>query len=124
MAGDPTTGPHQNQPPESSPSSSSTSGTLFSNRVNVALLLVIGLAILHPLWTGSGIIYSKHSDIIAQYVGIKSVGQQAITNERTWPFWNPSMNAGAPAFANPESMSLFPFDLLYLVLPIGIATNL
>jgi hypothetical protein len=91
---------------------------------SLLLLALIGAAFLYPLWTTSNIVYSKHSDIIAEHVGIKTIGWDAIRLEGRFPLWNPSMNGGEPAFANPQSMYLFPFDLLFLVLPIGVATNL
>jgi hypothetical protein len=88
------------------------------------LILVVALGLLHPLWTRREIIYSKHSDIVAEHLSIKAVGRRAILDEGHFPLWNPSMNAGAPAFANPQSMYLFPFDLLYLAAPLDVATNL
>jgi len=88
------------------------------------LLLLIGAGFLHQLWTTTGIVYSRDSDIIAEHVGIKTIEREAVASEGLFPLWNPSMNAGTPAFANPQSMYLFPFDLLFLALPIGIATNL
>ncbi len=88
------------------------------------LLVLIGAGFLHPLWTSSDIVYSRHSDIIAEHVGIKAIGWDAVRLEGMFPLWNPSMNAGEPAFATPQSMYRGPFDLLFLVLPPGIATNL
>mgnify|MGYP003730425527 CR=1 FL=1 len=87
------------------------------------MVVLIGLAFLHPLWTRSGIVYSKHSDIIAEHASLKALGQRSIAAEGRFPLWNPYMNGGSPAFASPESMYLFPFDLLYLILPLGPATN-
>jgi hypothetical protein len=87
-------------------------------------LILVGMGFLYPLWTTTQIVYSKDSDIIAEHVGIKTIGQDALRQEGALPWWNPSMNAGEPALANPQSMYFFPFDLLFLVFPIGIATNL
>ncbi len=88
------------------------------------LIFLIALALLYPLWTRHEIVYSKHSDIVAEHLAIKAIGRRAILDEGHFPLWNPSMNAGAPAFANPQSMYLFPLDLLYLALPLDTATNL
>jgi len=96
----------------------------LTTRRSLILLLLIGAGFLYPLWTTSNIVYSKHSDIIAEHVGIETIEREAVASEGLFPLWNPSMNAGTPAFANPQSMYLFPFDLLFLALPIGIATNL
>lgn len=97
---------------------------VFHPAIAPMLIVLVGIVFLYPLWTSSQIVYSKHSDFIAQFLSIKSIGVQALKKEGSFPLWNPSMNAGAPAFANPESEYIFPFDLLFLILPIAIATNL
>ncbi len=88
------------------------------------LIVAVAMGLLYPLWIRHEIVYSKHSDIVAEHLSIKTIGRRAILDEGHFPLWNPSMNGGAPAFANPQSMYLFPLDLLYLVLPLDIATNL
>lgn len=72
-----------------------------------------------PLWTSCDLVYSRHSDIIQEHLSIKE-----LQDEEPFPLWNPYTNAGTPAMANPQAMYAFPFDLLYLVLPVAIATNL
>ena len=100
-------------------------GTKIASETISALLVILaaGLISLYPLWLHRGIIYSPHSDIVSQHLSIKAVGTRAVVEEHTLPFWNPAMNAGQPAFANPESSYAFPFDFLYLVAPIDIAIN-
>ena len=88
------------------------------------LVALIGIVFLYPLWLHRGIVFSKHSDIIAEHLSIYTVGREAVASEGCFPLWNPSINSGLPAFANPQSMYLFPFDLLYFVLPIDVTTNL
>ena len=87
------------------------------------VLIAGGLIFLYPLWLHRGIVCSKYSDIILQ-LSTASVGKAALTQEAALPLWNPSMDAGLPGLANPQSMYLFPFDLLFFVLPIDLATNL
>jgi hypothetical protein len=87
------------------------------------LIILVGVIFMYPLWPGRGIAYSKYSDIIAQHLSIYTIDKYAVRNEGSLPLWNPSMNAGLPAFANPETMYIFPFDLLFFILPIDIATN-
>jgi hypothetical protein len=99
-------------------------GSPLTARRTLLLLLLLGLGFLVRLWTSSGIVWSAHSDLLAEHVGIKVVGREAVASEGLFPLWNPSMNAGTPAFANPQSMYLFPFDLLFFALPLGIAANL
>jgi len=88
------------------------------------LLLGLGLAYLHPLWLGRGIVYSPRSDVVAHFAGAKSAFQKSLRTEGSWPLWNPSANCGAPAHANPVSMDTFPPHWLYLFLPVERATNL
>jgi len=99
-------------------------GAFLTTPRGLLLLALIGLGFLYPLWTTSDIVYSRHSDIIAEHVGVKTIEQDSLRTEGRIPLWNPSMNGGLPALANPQAMYLFPFDLLFLVLPIGVATNL
>jgi len=99
-------------------------GAYLTTRRSLLLLVLIGMGFLYPLWTTSDIVYSKHSDIISEHLGTKVIEREAISTEGRIPLWNPSMNAGMPALANPQAMYLFPFDLLFLALPLGIATNL
>ena len=99
-------------------------GFPLTTRRGILLLILLGAAFLYPLWTTGDIAYSRDSDIIAENAGIKALEREAVATEGRIPLWNPSMNAGTPEFANPQSMYLFPFDLLFLVLPLGVATNL
>src|ERR1035438_986338 len=96
------------------------------SRTATAMLVLIagGLIFLYPLWLHRGIVYSKYSDIIIQHLSAKTIGEHALANEAALPLWNPSMDAGLPALANPESMYLFPFDLLFFFLRADLATNL
>jgi hypothetical protein len=87
------------------------------------VLIAGGLIFLCPLWLHRGVVYSKYSDIILQ-LSTSSIGKYAVAQEAALPLWNPSMDAGLPGLANPQSMYLFPFDLLFFVLPIDLATNL
>jgi hypothetical protein len=88
------------------------------------LIVLVGILFLNPLWTPHEIVYSKHSDLINEHLAIKEIGRRAIWQEGAFPLWNPSMNGGAPAFANPQAMYAFPFDLLFFVLPLDLAANL
>jgi hypothetical protein len=85
--------------------------------------MLVGIAALYPLWP-QGIPWSKHSDIIAQHLSIQALGRYAVTTEGCLPLWNPSMGAGLPAFANPETMYLYPINLLSLVFPPDLALKL
>ncbi|MDD5630220.1 MAG: hypothetical protein PHU21_14225, partial [Elusimicrobia bacterium] len=88
------------------------------------LLAVLALAFGLRLWTGPGIVYSPHSDIVAYLAGAKTVFQEALRQEGGLPLWNPSANCGTPAQARPASMYTFPLHWPYLFLSVERATNL
>jgi hypothetical protein len=89
----------------------------------VLVLVAAGCLFLYPLWLHRGIVYSKYSDIILQ-LSTTSIAKHAVAQEAVLPLWNPSMDAGLPALANPQAKYLFPFDLLFFILPIDRAANL
>lgn len=93
-------------------------------RRHALLILGIGALFTVRLWSAPGIVGSKWSDVLAEHAGIETVLRRSVLEEGRFPVWNPSMNGGAPAFANPQALTLFPFDLLHLVLPLDRATNL
>jgi Bacterial membrane protein YfhO len=95
----------------------------FQAVIAVLVLTAAGCLFLYPLWLHRGIVYSKYSDIMLQ-LSTTSVGKCAVAQEAALPLWNPSMDGGLPALANPQSKYLFPFDLLFFVLPIDLAANL
>jgi len=95
-----------------------------SHAIPLGLILVLGLGALSPLWLDRGIAYSPCSDIIAEHLSNMEVYARSIRDEGRFPLWNPAMNCGAPAFANPQSMILYPLSALYLILPPDRATNL
>ena len=86
-------------------------------------IVVAALAALPALWVRAGIPWSRHSDLIAQFLSMKDLGARAL-REGTLALWNPSINCGTPALANPQSNYLFPLDGLFAVLPIGRAFGL
>lgn len=90
----------------------------------LSITLVIGLFAFFPLWLGRGIAYSPSSDIIAEHLSNMEVYTRSVREEGRFPLWNPAMNCGAPGFANPQSMILYPLSVLYLVVSPERATNL
>jgi hypothetical protein len=88
------------------------------------LLLVLGLAFGHALWLGGGVVYSPHSDIVAYLIGAKSVFLKTLRGgEGSYPLWNPAVNCGTPAHAQPLSANFYPLHWLYLLLPLERAVN-
>lgn len=87
-------------------------------------VVALGLACCAPLWTGSGILYSPSSDLIAQGAGLRALAERTLAEDGRWPpLWNPSSNAGTPAQANPNGVYLFPLHWLFLLLPLGAAAS-
>ena len=89
-----------------------------------ALIAAIGLAFFFRLWTGSGILYSAHSDAIAMGAGHHALERRSLDLERRWPLWAPSEFSGAPAHANPLTAYAFPLNWPFLVFPLDRAVNL
>jgi len=88
------------------------------------LTLALGAVFLLRLWSVSGILYSTHSDMVAVLAGLRALAQRSIDAGGGLPLWDPSCNAGTPAFANPVAEYAFPLEWLYRVLPLDRATNL
>jgi hypothetical protein len=84
----------------------------------------VGLLYFYRLWACPGVVYSDHSDAIVEHLGHRALLQRAVAQEGRLPLWNPSMNCGYPEFANPLTMPVFPFELLFLALPLDRAANL
>jgi hypothetical protein len=88
------------------------------------LIVAIAASCLFRLWTGPGILYSAHSDLIAQGAGLRALERRTLAEERRWPLWDPSCDAGSPAHANPLTSYLSPLHWPFLVLPLDRAANL
>jgi hypothetical protein len=84
------------------------------------LIALVGISVLYPLWLHRGIPWSKNSDIVALYLFIQALAKDALGSEGCLAFWNPSMGAGLPAFADPQSMYLYPLNLVSFVAPIDV----
>ncbi len=88
-------------------------------------VLVIGAAFCVRLWTVPGILYSPHSDLIAQGAGLRALSARTRHEDGRWPpLWDPSCDAGTPAHANPLTSSLSPLHWPFLVLPLDRAADL
>ncbi len=82
---------------------------------NVIILSVLSLLFFHSiLFKPDHIIYSDYSDIIAQHISWKSL----INGIGQFSLWDPYTFSGSPAFANPQSMFVYPLNFLFYLLPI------
>ena len=88
------------------------------------LILAIGAAFLFRLWARPGILYSGHSDLIAQGAGLRALERRSLAEEGRWPLWDPSCNSGSPAHANPLTSYASPLHWPFLFLPLDRAVNL
>lgn len=84
----------------------------------VTILFILSLSFFHSiLFNPDHIIYSDYSDVIAQHISWKSL----VNSNGLFSLWDPYNFAGSPAFANPQSMFVYPFHFLFFLLPIGMA---
>lgn len=82
---------------------------------SVIILSVLSLLFFHSiLFKPNHIIYSDYSDIIAQHISWKSL----INGIGQFSLWDPYTFSGSPAFANPQSMFVYPLNFLFHLLPI------
>ena len=56
--------------------------------------------------------------------GLQVIETRSIHDDRRWPLWDASCNAGSPAHANPLASYLLPLQWLFLFLPVARAANL
>lgn len=82
---------------------------------NVLILFILSLFFFHSiLYKSDHIIYSDFSDVIAQHISWKSL----INGAGQFSLWDPYTFSGSPAFANPQSMFVYPLHFLFYLMPI------
>ncbi len=82
---------------------------------NVIILFLLSLLFFHSIFfKPDHIIYSDYSDVIAQHISWKSL----INSNGQFSLWDPYTFSGSPAFANPQSMFVYPLNFLFYQLPI------
>lgn len=86
-------------------------GAELGRRAPALAVVVAALAVTAPLWIRRGVVASPWSDVVVQFLSLRELAHRAFAAGRL-PLWNPHMNGGAPALANPQSNYLFPLDLL------------
>jgi hypothetical protein len=92
----------------------------------VAVLLLLGLTfamfadvLIAP---GSTVLSSSTTDLATEYIHWRDFGFSEI-RAGNLPLWNPYSFSGAPFFAGFLSSLLYPFNAVYLVLPLAAAVN-
>jgi hypothetical protein len=92
--------------------------TLWKHDWFVAALLVLALAGIGYgfLWRQGEILYSPHSDIIAQGLAGKTLLYKALHEGRGIPFWRTDQLAGYSAFTNPQALYTYPLHFLFYFL--------
>ncbi|MDP6625755.1 MAG: hypothetical protein QGG87_04790, partial [Nitrospinota bacterium] len=79
------------------------------------ILFILSLFFFHSiLYKSDHIIYSDFSDVIAQHISWKSL----INGAGQFSLWDPYTFSGSPAFANPQSMFVYPLHFLFYLMPI------
>jgi hypothetical protein len=84
----------------------------------LSVLLILALAWIGYgfLWCQGEIVYSPHSDVIAQGLGVKTVLYKAVHEGRGIPFWREDQFSGYPALTNPQSLYTYPLHILFYFL--------
>ncbi len=94
-------------------------------RLLPAVLVLIGGVFCFRLWATPGILYSPHSDLIAQGAGLRALASRTLSEDGRWPpLWDPSCDSGLPAHANPLTTYLSPLHWPFLFLPLDRAADL
>lgn len=70
-----------------------------------------------------GMIYSPLSDLVGQTFGWKHLVRQTLWSDGSLLLWNPHLMCGYPVLGNLNYALLFPFHLLYWLLPTGPAAS-
>lgn len=78
-----------------------------------ALLVATALAAYSHLLAPGRVLYSPHTDLMAQHLATKTVLRDAIHEGHGVPEWRDDQFAGNPAAGNPQAMYLYPFHLLF-----------
>ncbi len=84
--------------------------------LSVGLIVVLTLVAYGHLWRSGYTPYSKHSDLVAQHLGMKWAAYQSVLTGRGLPFWKSDQFAGGPALTNPQALYANPFHLLFVLM--------
>ncbi|HLH22801.1 MAG TPA: YfhO family protein [Chloroflexota bacterium] len=90
----------------------------WTNWAAVAGLLLFVLAFYTPLTTSSRILYDF--DVWVFFYPLRQYAADALRQGR-FPLWNPDVFLGSPFFANAQTALLYPFNVVYLFLPVPTA---
>lgn len=105
---------------------SSSRGTGISREHSLWLLAVVPVSYVlflcvPPLFGGSGLVLgSIGGDLGSQFVGLREFGFGELGRGRL-PLWNPHIFSGIPALGNIQLALCYPFNLIFLVLPLAAA---
>src|SRR4051794_19886580 len=88
------------------------------------LLLVIVLGLFSDVLFSDGarMLSEEHSDLVTQFIPWRQWGFDQIRQGHL-PLWNPHTFCGMPFVGMFQSALFYPPNLIYLILPVGHATN-
>ena len=87
---------------------------------------VIMLVLLNLIFFGDALFTDKTffvRDVSFFHYPLKRLVTEAFANGQ-WPLWNPYIQLGQPLLANPNTMALYPTQILFQILPFQIAFDL
>lgn len=89
----------------------------------IGLLLLLTLLTLGaPLFSTDRALSDKGGDIAKQFLFSRGFAAHQIT-QGNLPFWNPYIYGGVPFLGDFQSALLYPFNLIFLVMPLAVALN-
>ena len=88
----------------------------------VALLLMTSLMFGDVLFSADRVLSKDHMDLVQQGIPWREFGFAELSKGHL-PLWNPHVFLGVPFLGGFQSALLYPFNWLYLVVPVGVATN-
>ncbi len=94
----------------------------------LVLVLILSAVFLLPLLLRPSALvyptYATYSDLATIHWPKATLQAESVRDFKQWPLWTPRILGGMPLAANPLAMSFYPLNLLFLVLPVGLAFNL
>jgi hypothetical protein len=79
----------------------------------IGLIVLLTFLVYGHLWKSGFTPYSKHSDLVAQHLGMKWAAYRSVSEGHGLPLWKNDQFAGVPGLTNPQSLYANPFHLLF-----------
>jgi len=82
------------------------------------MVVLAACMVMHQVWLHPGeVIYSDHSDILAQHYPFRFILVDSIRSHGEFPLWNRYAFSGMPLLGDPQSGLFYPLNWLHLLVP-------